>query len=393
MMLDPNELAWLVQVRRHLHRHPELSGEEVVTAAYIQDCLTRLGLPFVAGIGGHGIVATIEGKAGNQNVGLRADMDALPIQERTGLPHASCHPGRMHACGHDGHVAILLGAAILLSRDRTFRGNIHLIFQPSEERYGGAGKMIADGLLHRFPIDHLFGLHNWPGLPTGQVVVHDGPVMAGASDFTLRFSADGAHAAMPHLTGDPLLAGGYFMVGLQQAVGRSVDPLDHAVATVGSFNGGIAQNVIPQQATLAGTLRGYRTETLAHLRGRVRAIAAASAEVAACGWSLDFEEPSLAPVVNTAQQRDIMRSAARKAGLDLGPVMPPSMCGDDFGDILAHIPGAYALLGNGPAREEAGLHQPLYEFNDAVIPSGAHLLALAALIALTEQRLPTSGAT
>ncbi len=376
-MLSPNELEQLVEMRRHLHRHPELSCAEVRTAEFLAATLAELGLPVVTGIGGHGLVATV-GDGDGPAVGLRADMDALAITELTGLPHQSQAPGVMHACGHDGHMAILLGAAMILRR-QDFAGRVHLIFQHAEERYGGARMMLDDGLLRRFPMGRIFGLHNWPGLPTGAVAVHDGPVMAGTAEFSLRFNAAGGHASMPHLTGDPLLAGGHFMTGIQQAVARSVDPMEAAVVTVGSFRGGHAQNIIPQEAELTGTLRAFRAQTLGHLRDRVAAVAEAAAGMAACDWTLDFDPNACSPVVNTGAERDILRQAAGDA---LIAPPPPVMAGDDFGEFLGVLPGAYAFLGNGALAPEAGLHQPKYDFNDAAIAPGAALLARAAVLAL-----------
>ncbi len=380
-MLPESALDWLVSVRRHLHQYPELSCAEAMTADYIAARLAELGLPFEAGIGGHGLVATVRGRQGGPAVGLRADMDALAITETTALPYASRHPDVMHACGHDGHMSILLGAAMILKQS-DFAGDVHLVFQPAEERYGGARMMLDDGLLHRFAMRQIFGLHNWPGVPAGTVVVHDGPVMAGTSEFTLRFTAAGGHASTPHLTGDPLLAGGHFMTGIQQAVARSVDPLESAVVTVGSFRGGFAQNIIPQEAELTGTLRAFRRETLLHLRARVEVVAEAAAAIAGCDGSLVFDAALCSPVVNTPHERDTMRQAAKAAGLMLGGPMAPSMGGDDFGDFLTQIPGAYAFLGNGDHGPETGLHQPKYDFNDAAIGPGAALLAQSALHAL-----------
>jgi len=383
-MLLPADLDWLVAARRHLHRRPELALEEGETAAFIAECLDHLGLPYEAHVGGHGIVATVEGRGEGASVGLRADMDALPIVERTGLDYASDHAGRMHACGHDGHMAILLGAGIALSREREFAGRVHLIFQPAEERYGGARMMLADGMLDRYPMERVFGLHNWPGLAAGQVVVHDGPVMAGTSEFAVRFRAEGGHVSQPHLTGDPLLSGGYFLTTIQQAVARSIDPLESAVVAVGSFNGGVAQNVIPQLAELTGTIRSFRQDVLLHLQERVRIVAASAGASAGCGVEVTFDEPLCPPVVNTPLERDLMREAARDAGLDLGSPIAPTMGGDDFGDLLLALPGAYAFLGNGPHRPEAGLHQPKYDFNDDIIAPGATLLAQTALLALRQ---------
>ena len=381
-MFSAHEIDWLISVRHHLHQYPELSCEEAQTATYLAERLAELGLEAETGVGGHGLVASVQGTSEGPTVGLRADMDALAITELTGLPYASRHANRMHACGHDGHMTILLGAAIILMKQKDFAGRINLVFQPAEERFGGARMMMDEGLLQKFPMRQIFGLHNWPGVPLGEVAVHDGPVMAGTSESTLRFSAAGGHASTPHLTGDPLLAGGHFMTGIQQAVSRSVDPLESAVVTVGSFRGGFAQNIIPQEAELTGTLRGFRTATLMHLRSRVEAVARAAAEIAACEWTLTFDEALCSPVVNTPAERDIMRQAVRSVGLVLSAPLPPSMGGDDFGDFLQHLPGAYAFLGNGELGNEAGLHQPKYDFNDAAIALGANLLAATALAAL-----------
>ncbi len=381
-MLSDNDLDWLISVRHHLHQHPELSCAEVQTADYIAERLRDLGLPVVTGIGGHGIVATIQGRGNGPAVGLRADMDALAITELTKLPYQSQNPDVMHACGHDGHMAILLGAAMILQR-QTFAGQVHLIFQHAEERFGGARMMLDEGLLERFPMRQIFGLHNWPGLPLGEVVVHDGPVMAGTSEFALRFTAAGGHAATPHLTGDPLLAGGHFMTGIQQAVARSVDPMESAVVTVGSFRGGHAQNIIPQEAELTGTVRAFRSATLFHLRERVDAVAMAAAEMAGCGCEINFDPALCSPVANTPAERDIMRQASQAAGLAIS-ALAPVMAGDDFGEFLTRVPGAYAFLGNGLLEPEAGLHQPRYDFNDAAIAPGAMLLAQSALLALSQ---------
>lgn len=374
----------LVAIRHALHAHPEIAREEAWTASYVADRLREEGIPFEANIGGHGIVATVEGQGEGPAVALRADMDALEITELSQLPHASKQPGKMHACGHDGHMTILLAAGMHLARTRNFAGTVHLVFQPAEERYGGAREMVAEGLLDRFPVQRFFGLHNWPGLAAGEVVVHDGPVMAGTSEFTATFKGEGAHGAMPHMAGDPILAGGHFMTGIQQAVARAVDPHESAVATVGSFQAGHAQNIIPQEARLTGTLRAYRRETLQLLRARVDSVAAAAAAIAGCRSEVTFDEFLCPPVVNTAAERDIMRQAARTTGLTLAPGdTHPSMAGDDFGDFLVHVPGAYAWIGNGPLQPDAGLHQPLYDFNDDIILPAAMLLARSAELALS----------
>ncbi len=378
-----SEKERLVAMRRELHAHPELSRQEEWTSAFVAERLRAEGIALHERVGGYGLVGVIEGSAPGPAVALRADMDALEITEITGLPYASRNAGCMHACGHDGHMAILIGAGIALARRRDFPGTVHLVFQPAEERYGGAKLMVEAGLFERFPSRQIFGLHNWPGLPAGEVLVHDGPVMAGTSEFYVRFLAEGSHAAMPHLSGDPLLAGGHFMTGLQQAVARAIDPFESAVATVGSFQGGHAQNIIPQEAVLAGTLRAFRMETLTVLRERVLAVAAAAAAMGNCRVDVEFDETLSPPVINTPAERDIMREAIGLAGLTaFGGEGRPSMVGEDFGEFLLHRPGCYAWLGNGPARPEGRLHQPAYDFNDEILVPGAALLARAAERAL-----------
>ncbi|MBM2712912.1 amidohydrolase [Mesorhizobium caraganae] len=383
--LTETDIRKLISYRHELHAHPELSLEETWTSAFVKERLLELGVTVHDKIGGHGVVGVIKGRRPGPAVALRADMDALQIDERSGPAYASQFPGKMHACGHDGHVAILMGAGMLLARTRDFAGTVYLVFQPAEERLGGARMMIEDGLLDRFPFQRIFGLHNWPGLPVGEVMVHDGPVMAGTSEFDLSFSAEGAHAAMPHLTGDPLLAGGHFLTGLQQAVGRAIDPYEPAVATVGSFQGGHAQNIIPQSAELKGTLRAFRMETLELLRDRTRSIAQSAASIASCGFDLMFDDPPIPPVVNTPAERDLMRQAVKQAGLTASEgAKKPTMAGDDFGLFLQHRPGAYVWIGNGPVMPDGGLHQPAYDFNDAAVRPGAELLAKTAEIALAK---------
>ncbi|PJO48132.1 amidohydrolase [Brucella pituitosa] len=383
-VLSNDDLARLVAYRRQLHAHPELSLEESWTAAFVKDRLMELEIETHGELGGHGVVGVIVGTGPGPAVALRADMDALAIHERNDLPYVSSIPGKMHACGHDGHVTILLGAAMILSRSRNFPGRVYLVFQPAEERFGGAKMMLEDNLLGRFPFDQIFGLHNWPNMPAGEVLVHDGPVMAGTSEFELSFIAKGAHAAMPHLSGDPLLAGGHFLTGLQQAVARAVNPYEAAVATVGSFHGGDAQNIIPQKAVLKGTLRAFRDETLELLRERVRVIAASAASIASCTHLIEFDDPMCPPCVNTPNERDLMRSAVIRAGLSAhSGGNSPTMAGDDFGFFLQKRPGAYAWIGNGPAKTDGRLHQPSYDFNDQIIGPGARLLAATAIEALT----------
>lgn len=376
----------LIAVRHELHAHPELALQEEWTSSFLAQELRKMGLPVYTNIGGYGVVAVVEGAAPGPMVMLRADMDGLAINELTGLPYASKEAGKMHACGHDGHMAMVLGAARYLAATKNFHGSVALVFQPAEERYGGARRMVTDGLLERFPARAIFGLHNWPGLPVGEVVVHDGPVMAATSEFSVSFTTSGGHAAQPHLTGDPILAGGLFIAGLQQAVARAVDPYEPAVATVGSFHAGNAQNIIPNCADLAGTLRAFGMETLKLLQTRVEIMAHSAAAMAGCAEQHHFDEPFCPPVINTPHERDIMRKAVGLSGLKASSgEAKPAMTGDDFGDFLKFLPGAYAWIGNGQTHEDAYLHQPCYDFNDAMLVKGAMFLAKTAELALNEQ--------
>ncbi|OJY65571.1 MULTISPECIES: amidohydrolase [unclassified Rhizobium] len=378
------EMPKLTAMRRELHANPELSLQERWTSGFVAARLREYGITVVEGVGGHGIVGVVQGSASGPGVALRADMDALPITEETGLSYSSSRSGVMHACGHDGHMAALIGAGAALAKSRDFVGSVHLVFQPAEEMYGGAQIMIDDGLLERFPSRQIFGLHNWPGLPVGEVMVHDGPVMAGARDFNVAFRAHGGHAGMPQTTGDPILAAGHFVTGLQQAVARAVDPCDPAVATVAMIQGGSAHNVIPDLVRLQGTLRAFDTATLGLLCKRLEAVAAAAANIAGSMSKVDYEDFMLSPVVNTPTERDQVREAARRGGLAIhsGRAVP-SMAGDDFGAFLQHLPGAYAWIGNGDGHRSAHLHQSNYDFNDDIIVPSAALLVETARVALS----------
>ena len=378
-----DSLPRLVDMRRELHSHPELSREEEWTSAFVAERLREIGIEVHTAIGGHGVVAAIHGGAPGPGIALRADMDALAIEERTGVFYASRFPGKMHACGHDGHMTMLIGAAIHLAATRRFRGTAYLFFQPAEERYGGAQLMIDDGLLQRFPARCIFGLHNWPGLRAGAVVVHDGPVMAGTGEFEVIFRARGAHAAMPHTTGDPILAGSLFVTGVQQIVARAIDPLSSAVVTVGSFRGGQAQNIISDHAVLSGTFRAFSSDMLSMIMERIEAIAASAATMAGATRTVRFENFLTPPVRNSAAEGRVMSQAAVDLfGASALEASPPSMAGDDFGVFLDYMPGAYAWIGNGLPGERAALHLPDYDFNDGILAAGAGLLARTAERAL-----------
>src|ERR1700722_14411146 len=272
--MDQNLAEKLTAWRRHLHAHPELTLHEKDTAAFVCARLTELGVPFVADVGGHGVVATIRRGQSNRSVGLRADMDALPITETTGLGHASTNPGVMHACGHDGHTTSLLGAAALLQQDTSWTGTVQRVFQPAEEGGGGAKSMIADGLFERFPMERIFGYHNWPGLDAGTIAVHDAAVMASGGRLEFRVRGHSGHAALPHLARDPMVASAHLLLGLQTIVSRNVDPLDSVVITVATMEAGSAANQIPGEAVMRGTMRTLRNDVCDQVEAAIHRVAA-----------------------------------------------------------------------------------------------------------------------
>ena len=381
--MDDETASTLSQWRRHLHAHPELSTEERETAAFVAARLAELGIPFVAGVGGHGVVATLARPGSERSVALRADMDALPIPEETNLAYASTRPGVMHACGHDGHTTSLLGAARLLARDSGWRGTIRLIFQPAEEGGGGARAMLADGLIERFPFERIFAFHNWPGLEAGTVMLHPGPVMAAGQRFAITLHGKAGHAALPHLAKDPMVAAGHLLLALQSIVSRNVSPLDPAVLTVGMIEAGNAPNQIPETATLRGTFRSYRREVHELIGAAVRRIADGVA--ATFGMTAEVSMTLIgAATINTKEEADRAAAAAASAGLAVRRDLEPSMTGEDFAWYLQKRPGAFAWIGNGPNEGGRDLHSPHYDFNDAILPAAASYLAAAARAALTE---------
>ena len=375
----------LARWRRHLHAHPGLTLHEEGTAAFVLERLREMGVEAEGGIGGHGVVATIHGRAGNRasnrSVGLRADMDALPIQElNPDLPHRSTVPGVMHACGHDGHTAALLGAAALLKDDPGWSGTVRLVFQPAEEGGGGARAMIEDGLFARFPMERIFGWHNWPGLDAGTVAVHDGPVMAAGARFEIAFEGHAGHAALPHLTRDPMLGAGHCIVALQSLVARNVDPLDAAVVSVTVAEAGEAQNQVPRRAVLKGTLRFLRDATGAVLEDGMRRVA----EGVAVSYQLRAEvdiRRGVAVTANHAAERDLAAEAGRAVSA-LRRDLPPAMTGEDFSWFLQEVPGAFVWIGNGSAEGGRDLHNPGYDFNDDILPVASAWLAEVAKRAL-----------
>ncbi len=363
--------AW----RRKLHQNPELLYDVHETAKFVAEKLTSFGCDHVeTGVGRTGVVGIIKGRHGDgPAIGLRADMDALPITETSGVEWASQNPGKAHSCGHDGHTSMLLGAAQYLAETRNFRGSVALLFQPAEEGGAGGLAMVDDGVMDRFGISEVYGVHNMPGLPVGQFAMRKGPIMAATDEFDLFISGRGGHAAQPHRTIDPILAGSQLMIALQGIVSRNTDPLDSLVISVTKFIAGEAYNVIPEKATLSGTVRTLKKETRAFAERRIRE--AASGIAAATGAEITVRYKNNYPVTfNHDAQTEF---AARVAGLVAGEGkvdenVEPMMAAEDFSYMLEARPGAYIFLGNG---DTPGLHHPAYDFNDDAIPYGVSYFA------------------
>ena len=367
--LLPDIVAW----RRDLHAHPELMYDVHRTAALVAEKLREFGCDeVVSGIGRTGVVAVINGRqpADGQAVrciGLRADMDALPIKEATGLPYASKTPGVMHACGHDGHTAMLLGAARYLAETRNFAGRAVLIFQPAEEGGGGAAAMIADGLVERFAIDQMYGMHNGPGMPLGTFSLRPGAIMASTDSIDLRIEGVGGHAARPHNSIDPVLAGAKLVIALQSIVSRSVDPLESAVLSMCEFHAGSARNVIPHTAELKGMVRTLSPQIRDLMEQRVREVVAGVAQLTGTSIELSYERGYPVVVNHDAQTAHASAVAAEIVGEGRVMDMPPLMSAEDFAYMLEARPGALIFIGNG---NSAGLHHPAYDFNDDAIVFG-----------------------
>jgi amidohydrolase len=367
--LVPAMTAW----RQDLHRHPELGFEERRTAALVAATLKGLGLEVTEGIARTGVVGTVRGRPGNRAIALRADMDALAMTEATGLPYASTTQGRMHACGHDGHTAMLLGAAQWLAahRDR-FAGTVHLVFQPAEESLGGATAMAEEGLFDRFPVDAIYGLHNLPNLPLGTIAVPKGPVLASSDTWEVTFRGAGTHGAKPHLGTDATLAAAAFIAAIQAIAAREVDPLGTAVVSVGHIAAGdpAAPNVIPASVFVKGTARALAEDVRAHIETRLAEIAKAIATLHRLRAEPRYIR-RLSPTVNHAAQAAVMVRAAAQAEAALDDHSPIT-AGEDFSDFLARVPGAYCWLGTGaPAHPEGVHHNPHFDFNDAALAHGA----------------------
>lgn len=366
-------LPELIAIRHDIHRNPEMGFEEHRTAALVAELLESWGIEVTRGLAGTGVVGSIRGtRPGNRAIGLRADMDALPITEATGLPYASVVPGKMHACGHDGHTAMLLGAARLLAETRDFAGTVHVIFQPAEEGLAGGKRMVEEGLFERFECDAVYGMHNEPGLPLGQFGIRPGPMLANADGWQVILRGTGGHGAVPHRATDPTVALGHLILGLQTIIGRAVPVTEAGVISIGHIAAGNpkAGAVIPAEVRALGTARSYSPEVRDILERRLTTLATAFAEAEGCTAEITYRRgyPAL---VNAPAQTAIAVAAAAQAG-QVDAEFPALMAAEDFAYMLQARPGAFILIGNG--RSEDGsfhhVHTPHFDFNDAAIPYG-----------------------
>ncbi len=370
------DVSEFVQLRRDIHQHPELAFDEHRTSALVAQSLSRWGYQVTRGLGGTGVVGQLRKGTGSKRIGLRADMDALPIDEQTGLPHASVHAGVMHACGHDGHTAMLLAAAKQLAEQGEFNGTLNLIFQPAEEGFGGAKKMMEDGLFARFPCDAIFAIHNMPGFKPGHLLFRTGPTMASSENITITLHGKGGHGAMPQTAADPVVAGASVVMALQTIVSRNVAPLQMAVITVGSFKAGQANNVIPQTATLELSVRSLDRDVRLLLNQRIEELVQAQAQSFGLRAEVVFRG-GYPVLVNTPQET----AFATQIALDLlGPdkvvTQTEALTGsEDFAFMLEEVPGSYLFIGNGDASTGGHgacmVHNPGYDFDDSNIAVGA----------------------
>ncbi len=364
----------LIAIRRDLHMHPELQFEEVRTAGVVARHLAGMGFKVSEGIATTGVIGTLSNGTSRRAIGLRADMDALPMTETTGLPYASRTPGKMHACGHDGHTTTLLGAARYLSETRNFDGTVHLIFQPAEEDISGARRMVDEGLFTRFPCDAVYAFHNLPGYPAGQVLYKTGPVTAAVDVARIVVRGVGGHGAMPHKATDPIVAAAGIVLALQTVVSRNADPHEPAIVTVGTLHAGTISTVIPETASIEVSIRSCSPSIRNLIATRIPALVRAQAESYGCTAEIDYEL-SYPPSINTEAETELLGAVA--AEVDTGHpairIEHPFMFSEDFSYMLEHVPGSYFAIGNGDGPNRKMLHDPGYDFNDEVLVKGAAL--------------------
>ncbi|WP_370261535.1 M20 aminoacylase family protein [Limnobacter sp.] len=379
--VNPQKIEQWVNTRRDIHAHPELRYEENRTADIVAKRLIELGYKVETGLGVTGVVGTLQGRKTGRGacIGLRADMDALPIQEKNQFAHASRHPGKMHACGHDGHVAMLLGAAQELAENPDFCGTVVLIFQPAEEGGAGAKRMIEDGLFDKYPVDAVFAMHNWPGLKEGEFAAHEGPVMASSNEFSIEIQAKGAHAAMPDLGTDPIVIAAQLITAFQTIVSRNCKPVEPAVLSVTQIQAGEAINVIPNSATMQGTIRTFSIDTLDVMEAQFRKLTTELCAAFGAKAELKFER-KYPPTINTIAMAQLAQRALQTIP-EVSAVhnnLAPTMGAEDFAYMLQHKPGAYLWIGNGEGGHRSHghgigpctLHNPSYDFNDRILPLG-----------------------
>ena len=381
-LIDPilqfqNELKL---IRRSIHANPELSYEEFKTADLVAEKLTEWGIPIIRGLGGTGVVGIISNGNSKRSVGLRADMDALPLQELNDFAHKSVNAGKMHACGHDGHTTMLLGAAYYLAKHKNFEGTVYVIFQPAEEGAAGAKRMMDDGLFEQCPMEAVFGMHNWPGSPAGTMGVIPGPMMASSNEFELTIRGKGSHAAQPHLSIDPVMVAVQIAQSWQTIVSRNKNPLDAGVLSITQIHSGSATNIVPDSASMIGTVRTFTLETLALIETRMGEIARHTA--AAFGASVEFSfKRNYPPLINHEQETnfalEVMEDIVGASGIL--KKLEPTMGSEDFAFMLQEKPGCYVFIGNGDGNHRTAghglgpcnLHNPSYDFNDELLPIGA----------------------
>ena len=364
--------AEIVAIRHDIHRHPELAYEETRTSDLMAERLAAWGYEVDRGLGKTGVVGTLTRGTGTRRIGLRADMDALPIHETTNLPYASVHPGKMHACGHDGHTAMLLGAAKALAEAPSFDGTVHLIFQPAEEGQAGARRMIEDGLFRRFPCDAVFGMHTMPGYPEGKLIFRAGPFLASADRFDVTIEGIGGHGAVPHKTVDPVVVAASTVMALQTIVARNIDPQRPAVVTVGAIKAGEAANVIPAEAEMRLSVRSLDPEVRMALRRRIGALIVAQAESYGATARVRLHEGYPALVNHAKETAFATRVAEELVGAENVETNPaPLMGSEDFAYMLEELPGSYLLIGNGAGEGSCMVHNPGFDFNDRCIAIGS----------------------
>jgi len=373
-------VAPLVALRRDIHANPELAYNEYRTASKVEQALRELDLEVHSGIGGTGVVASLVVGSSDRSVGLRADMDALPITEETGLSYASQNPGIFHGCGHDGHVAMLLGAARHLARTQRFDGTVHFIFQPAEEGHGGARAMIEDGLFKRFPCDRVYAFHNWPDLPAGTISTRPGPIMAAADKFDILVEGRGGHAAMPHKTPDAILAASNLVTQLNGLVSRRIAPTSTAVLSVTRIEGGTSHNVLPPAVRVVGTVRTFDVSVQDKIEESVHKVAEGVALASDTRVTVDYNRYYPATINNEDAAVEALAAAAGIGPTELAP--RPAFTSEDFGFMLQACSGAYIWLGQGRGETEVPLHHPHYDFNDEILATGIRLH-----VALVERHL------